>query len=76
MAVQLLAVLWAAQRNSDYADPFIVGQLSLLQMSLREVASRLSSSTNCLMCSYFQMLRSSEGGFYMMRSILLESSPE
>lgn len=52
------------------------GQLSRLQMSLREVASRLSSRTNWRTCSYFQVLRSIWGGRSMMRSMFPESLPE
>jgi hypothetical protein len=53
----------------------MVGQESLLQMSLREVARRLSSRTNCLMCSYFQMFVSICCGRSIILSILAESFP-
>lgn len=53
----------------------MVGHVYLLQISLRDVASRFSSNTNCRTCSYFQMLISTVGGFYMIRSILPESFP-
>lgn len=42
MAAQLVAVLWAAHRNSESGDPFIVGQVSRVQISFNEVANKLS----------------------------------
>lgn len=53
----------------------MVGQLSLLQMSFREVASKFSYSTNCRTCSYFQLLRSTVGGLSMILCMLAESLP-
>ena len=75
MAEQFVAVLWLAQRNYESGVPFMVGQLSLVQRSFREVAKRLSSRTNWRTCSYFQMFVSTLGGFSMILSMFAESLP-
>lgn len=70
-----MAVLWAAHKYSESADPFITGHTFSLQMSLSVATSKLSSSTICLTCSYFHILISIWGGHYIIFSTADRSLP-